>query len=203
MGSLVRRAAGVLCMVAGVCMLVCAGVMVWCNQADQDAALGATSEVAGEVYRAIGETAGDALPAPEDIGEPAMPTVQIDGYDYIGYLELPTVGLTLPVMDSWDYDRLKLAPCRYWGATFSDDLVIAAHNYANHFGPIGSMREGDPVQLVDAAGEVWRYRVALIEVVGPYDVEGMVGADWDLTLFTCTQGGANRVAVRCERVLAW
>ena len=108
-----RRAAGVLCMVAGVCMLVCAGVMVWCNQADQDAALGATSEVAGEVYRAIGETAGDALPAPEDIGEPAMPTVQIDGYDYIGYLELPTVGLTLPVMESWDYDRLKLAPCRY------------------------------------------------------------------------------------------
>lgn len=53
MGSLVRRAAGVLCMVAGVCMLVCAGVMVWCNQADQDAALGATSEVAGEVLSLI------------------------------------------------------------------------------------------------------------------------------------------------------
>lgn len=62
------------------------------------------------------------------------------------------------------------------------------------------MREGDPVQLVDAAGEVWRYRVALIEVVGPYDVEGMVGVDWDLTLFTCTVGGRSRVTVRCVRL---
>ena len=28
----------------------------------------------------------------------------------------------------WDYDRLKIAPCRQFGSTRTDDLVIAAHN---------------------------------------------------------------------------
>ena len=43
-----------------------------------------------------------------------MPTVTIDGYDYIGYVEAPVLGLKLPVMAEWDYDRLKIAPCRRW-----------------------------------------------------------------------------------------
>lgn len=42
-------------------------------------------------------------PAPVD---PTMPTVTIDGYDYIGYVEVPVLGLKLPVMAEWDYDRL-------------------------------------------------------------------------------------------------
>ena len=39
--------------------------------------------------------------------DPNMPTVEIDGY-----LSVPSVGLELPVMAEWDYDRLKTAPCR-------------------------------------------------------------------------------------------
>ena len=30
----------------------------------------------------------------------------------------------------------------------------------------------------------------------------MVTGDWDLTLFTCDEGGGRRVAVRCNRVEA-
>lgn len=256
-GGVLRRVVGAACMLVGVCMLACAGWMLWGNRLDEEAALRVTAGVADEVRLAVGE-AGDAaglsaggagsltMPGGQAVSAArTMPTVQIDGYDYIGYLELPTVGLTLPVMDTWDYERLKLAPCRYWGATFSGDLVIAAHNYTSHFGPIASLQLGDPVQLVDADGTAWRYRVTRVEVLDPYDVAGMVGvadgaggvddavaadgageagaaggaggadatsaADgvaavddgWDLTLFTCTYGGASRVTVRCEQVLAW
>ena len=33
----------------------------------------------------------------------------------------------------------------------------------------------------------------------PSQTEDMLAGDWDLTLFTCTPGAQNRLAVRCLR----
>lgn len=76
---------------------------------------------------------------------PAMTEVEIDGYDYIGYLTIPSLELELPVMSEWDYERLEMAPCRYAGTVQNDDLVIAAHNYSEHFGKISKLSEGEKV----------------------------------------------------------
>lgn len=127
-----------------------------------------------------------------------MPVVQVDGYDYIGTLELPTLGLTLPVMSDWDYPRLKIAPCRYAGSAYQGDLVIAAHNYTNHFGTLKNLKIGDRITFTDSDGNIFSYSVAEIETLDPYAVEDMRSGDWDLTLFTCTVGGQSRVTVRCE-----
>ncbi len=143
-----------------------------------------------------GENAAD-YPDPYD---PAMTEVVIDGYAYIGYLSIPSLGLELPVMSEWDYTRLKIAPCRYSGSTKTDDLVIAGHNYARHFGPIKSMRVGDAVNFTDADGNVFHYEVAGVEVLKGTAVEEMQAGDWDLTLFTCTYGGKSRCALRCHLI---
>lgn len=127
-----------------------------------------------------------------------MPVVQVDGYDYIGTLELPTLGLTLPVMSDWDYPRLKIAPCRYAGSAYQGDLVIAAHNYTNHFGTLKNLKIGDCITFTDSDGNIFSYSVAEIETLDPYAVEDMRSGDWALTLFTCTVGGQSRVTVRCE-----
>lgn len=82
---------------------------------------------------------------------PDMPIMTIDGQEYIGYLELPTLDLSLPVMSQWSYPRLRIAPCRYWGNAYDDTLVILAHNYDRHFGRIKNLAIDDPVQFVDAA----------------------------------------------------
>ena len=63
-----------------------------------------------------------------------MPEVEIDGRSYIGKLVIPLQGLELPVQASWDYPALRVSPCRYAGSAYAGDLVIAAHNYASHFG---------------------------------------------------------------------
>lgn len=127
-----------------------------------------------------------------------MPVVEIDGYDYIGTLELPTLGLKLPVMSDWDYPRLKLAPCRYAGSAYQGNLVIAAHNYTNHFGPIKNLKIGNQITFTDSDGNAFSYSVAEIETLDPYDVDDMLSGSWDLTLFTCTVGGQSRVTVRCD-----
>jgi sortase A len=130
-----------------------------------------------------------------------MPTEQIGDYEYIGELAIPALELELPIISQWDYKALKIAPCRYTGSVYTDDLVIAAHNYATHFGRLKELSVGDEVDFTDLNGETFTYQVAQKEILNPTAVEEMVeNSDWDLTLFTCTIGGKSRVTIRCERV---
>ena len=57
--------------------------------------------------------------------------------------------LALPVMQQWSYPGLKIAPGRYSGSLYTDDLVIAGHNYARHFGPLAQLTVGTEVLFVD------------------------------------------------------
>jgi len=139
------------------------------------------------------------VPDPYD---PTMTVVEIDGYGYIGCLYIPSLGLELPVMSELDTQRLYVAPCRYTGSTKTDDLVIAAHNYTRHFGKLSWLGLGDEVLFVDMDGVTIAYEVVDMQILGPYDVAQMTSGEYDLTLFTCTYGGASRVTVRCDRVPA-
>lgn len=129
-----------------------------------------------------------------------MTITEIDGYGYVGYLSIPAIDLELPVMAKWDYTRLKRSPCRYSGSTKTNDLVICAHNYVRHFGPIRNLSPGDQIFFTDMDGLVWQYEVAVVETLAPTAVEDMTAGGYDLTLFTCTYSGQSRVTVRCDRI---
>lgn len=128
-----------------------------------------------------------------------MPVQTVDGIGYIGVLEIPALELELPVISQWSYPNLKTAPCRYSGSAYLDNLILCGHNYAAHFGKLKLLRQGDAVTLTDMEGNRFVYTVASLETLGPADIEELESGDWDLTLFTCTVGGQNRVAVRCEK----
>ncbi|MGE4277907.1 MAG: sortase, partial [Lawsonibacter sp.] len=125
--------------------------------------------------------------------------VSVEGEDYIGVLDIPALGLSLPVMDNWSDPKLKKAPCRYSGSFLTDDMIIAGHNYKRHFGPLNQLRQGDLITFTDVDGFVYHYQVVAVETLEGTDIEGMKSGNWDLTLFTCTYGGRSRVTVRCER----
>ncbi len=129
-----------------------------------------------------------------------MPTLELNGYRYIGTLEVEDMELSLPVMEEWDYDRLRISPCRFAGNVYDDDLVICAHNYPNHFAPLKFAPLGTQIKFTDAEGTEFCYAVTSIDTVGPNDVETMLHGDWDLTLFTCNTNGQTRCAIRCQRV---
>lgn len=129
-----------------------------------------------------------------------MPVKQIDGNDYIGIISIPAIARELPVFNEWSYPNLKTAPCRYTGTAYLDNMVICAHNYDIHFGSLKYLSYGDAVTFTDMDGNVFTYKVTEIETLDPYAIDEMTTGDWDLTLFTCTIGGATRVTVRCEKV---
>lgn len=142
----------------------------------------------------------EELPVPDYVTAPGkeMPVVRIDGRDYVGTLSLPTLGLELPVISRCSAAGLRAAPCRYTGSAYTGDLVIAAHNYTRHFGRLRELQTGDTVIFTDFDGNVFPYAVGAKEVLPPDAVEEMTCGEWDLSLFTCTPGGANRVTIRCD-----
>ncbi len=133
--------------------------------------------------------------------EMEMPTVEMDGEMYIGTVEIPELGLVLPVMSEWSYPRLKKAPCRFSGSAYTGDLIVIAHNYVSHFGNLKKLRPGATVRFVDMAGNVFCYEVAETEILKPDQIEALQGTDYPLTLLTCTLGGETRVTVRCDKVM--
>jgi len=132
--------------------------------------------------------------------EMEMPTGRYEDQDYIGILEIPAIQLKIPVISEWSYPRLRIAPCRYTGSAYLNNMVIAAHNYDLHFGSLHTLHEGDAVIFTDVDGNRFVYRVEAKETLMPNDVEEMTDSGWDLSLFTCTVGGSYRVTVRCMLV---
>ena len=130
-----------------------------------------------------------------------MPAVETDGRVYVGGVEIPSLGLTLPVLSEWSYANLKIAPCRYAGSCYTDDLVLCAHNYRSHFNALRWVDMGEEVYFTTADGESFRYVIVNRETLDPDETEYLTdpAADWDLTLFTCYVGGATRCVIRCER----
>lgn len=196
-----KRKFGMVLMVLGVMLLAGAlGLFLWNRQKDQ-AADTASQEAIVKVVEVIREHQTAPTVPVELLPEPMrqMTVADIDGHGYIGFISFPTLGLELPVMADWSDAQLKIAPCRYSGSIFTDDLVLMAHNYKKHFGPIRRLKAGDAVIFTDMDGGIYEYRVIAQEVLGPQAVEDMTAGDYDLTLFTCTYGGENRITVRCDR----
>ena len=145
-------------------------------------------------------TAKNEIPDYELNPQMELPTAEIEEETYIGRLSLHSLGLSLPIMDDWDYRKLKIAPCRYTGSPYTGDFIVAGHYYESHFGGLGELQAGDKITFTDMAANSFEYEVMYVELLEDTDVELMKAGEWDLTLFTCTYDTENRITVRAKRI---
>ena len=195
----------------GILMLAAAVLLGGYNLYDEYRAGKSAGAVLEELWQQIPavktpeETSAQEVYLPDDSQLPdysvnpdmEMPEKEIAGDYYIGVLEIPSLGISLPVIGEWDDDALQIAPCRYSGSAYTGNLVIAAHNYQTHFGRIKTLSSGDQVIFTDVKGRSFLYEVAAVETIQSTAVEEVLNEEWDLTLFTCTIDGFERVAVHC------
>lgn len=197
-----KASPGVICVLLGVVLLLAALGLYGYNRWE-DAQAGAEAQtVVQDLQEKVVEQTQSAASAPAiDTSslDPELPVVELDGYEYVGYVSIPAIGIDLPVMSEWSYPRLKIAPCRQFGSSRTDDLVIAAHNYESHFGKLTSLTAGDSVTFTDMDGIVNEYVVNKVEVLDPHSVEEVEHSGYALVLYTCTYGGKTRVTVFCDR----
>ncbi|MBQ1463664.1 MAG: sortase [Ruminococcus sp.] len=197
---------GDLLVILGLTMMCSASALFLNNSFDSRSA----QKLAGEKLPAVkqlieercqGSTAEEVPPednTTNDTLPETVPVAMIDGYSYNGCLAIPSLDLELPVMDSWSMELLNIAPCRYSGSAKTGDMVIAGHNFASSFGKLKDISREDDVYFTDMDGVTYHYKVRDIEIVEPDAVDYMVNSDWDLSLYTCTYSGKQRLTVRCS-----
>lgn len=205
-----RKSKGNILIGLGILMIMAAIGIAGYNIWDSNRASEASAKITEQLIVDIQNKVEEEKPATPYVDpNTPMPVEEIDGYEYIGILEIPSEGLSLPVMNEWDYARLKISPCRFTGSYYADDLVICAHNFSRHLGPLLQIGIGEDVYFTSVEGLTIHYIITNRETVEPTAVEQMIEnkrnsetslLDWDMTLFTCNLGGQTRCAVRCSRV---
>lgn len=203
-----RKAIGIGCVILGVfCLIVSVGFVLF-NHLEDKKAQETSQVVLHSAQHAIQEQDIPSQPPIEETDQsvpkaeteelnPEMSTISVDGYDCIGILSIPVLELELPIFTGWSYEKLKIAPCHYYGSYISGDFVIAGHNYKAHFGRLSELQPQDLIIFTDAEGTIHQYEVSLLETLTANATKEMISSGFDLSLYTCTPGGSNRVTVRC------
>lgn len=192
-----RKAIGIGCVILGVvCLIVSVGFVIF-NHLEDKKAQETSQVVLHSAQHAIEETDQSVPKAETEELNPEMSTIIVDGYDCIGILSIPVLELELPIFTGWSYEKLKIAPCHYYGSYISGDFVIAGHNYKAHFGRLSELQPQDLIIFTDAEGTIHQYEVFLLETLTANATKEMISSGFDLSLYTCTPGGSNRVTVRC------
>ncbi len=218
-----RKKIGVICILLGVCCLLTAIGFVIHNRCEEESGAVNSQILLENVQQVMqrmtppteapaqsvpteptelenAQPSEDPVQIPQETLPQEMPTVPVGDYASIGILSIPVLELELPVLADWSGEKLKAAPCRYYGSYYGSDFVIAGHNYAAHFGKLSHLQTGDLILFTDVTGTVRCYEVVLLETLAATATEEMITSGFDLSLYTCTLGGANRVTVRCNLI---
>ena len=175
---------------AGALLLLAGALLAGQNLLTERRAARQTADLLAAVETRIAAPAD--LPAPEGTGDPWA------GYEVIGVVGLPDLGLSLPVLADYTQDLLAVAPCRYTDdlALEPGQLVVAGHNYRTHFGRLGELAPGSRITWQNLDGVTYTYTVTEVTEIDAGDREALEQGDWDLTLFTCDVTRTRRILVR-------
>ena len=201
-----RKVFGICCIVLGICCLIASVGFIAYNKWEAENAQNASQNLLQDVRESMQDSDSTPESSKEESAEfpvdvpQEMLTTQVDGYDCIGVLSIPVLEIELPVLTDWSYAKLKIAPCHYFGSFYEKNFVIAAHNYQTHFGRLSELQAGDLILFADISGSVHCYEVVLLETLPANATEDMITSGFDLSLYTCTPGGASRVTVRCNTI---
>ena len=139
------------------------------------------------------------ISVPTEAADGTMPTRTANGMNIVGVVSIPTLEIEVPVAAEWSYENLRKCACWYSGTAKDGRLIIMAHNYGRHFGDLKNIKADDEVQFLDVNGTMYRYNVTEIEKLSKHELDKLTASKSDLTLFTCTYSGQNRIVVRCTK----
>ena len=129
----------------------------------------------------------------------------------MGYVEIPKIGVTLPIYHGTENSTLEKGVGHLLGSSLpvggeSTHAVLTAHSgmaSQKMFSDLDLLKTGD-VFYQDVLGERLAYQVDQIKTVLPYDTTylGITGGEDYCTLVTCTPFGVNthRLLVRGSRI---
>ena len=181
--------------ILGICLILCGAGLLLVQQLRINGARKTARETAAAIEAILPErTAG----IPDSYTDLSMPVLEFGGEDYIGILELPAFGVTLPVGSEWDSGKVGSYPCRFWGSVNDASLVIGGADQRGQLDFCDRIDLGATVKVTDMTGAEFRYSVARVDRSKEARTQWLCDENYDLTLFARSAASFEYIAVRCE-----
>lgn len=129
-----------------------------------------------------------------------LKSYKIDNNYYVGIIEIPSIEITLPVINDSSERSLLIAPGVYVGTPYEPNFVICGHNRITFFSKIKNLTIDDEVYFMDLDGNIFEYKVALKDIIPQENIDEMINSGYDLTLFTCNYDETQRVTLRLNKI---
>lgn len=134
-------------------------------------------------------------------------SVTASGQEYytVAIVNIPSLGVNYPILNTTTDELLKISPCYFWGPSPNEpgNFCIVGHNYRNSkfFSKVPTLENGDIIELTNLKGETLKYSVYDKYVVSPEDVSctsQRTNGKTEITLITCTNDSSQRVIVKAR-----
>ena len=136
-------------------------------------------------------------------------SVTSSGQEYytVAIVNIPSIGVNYPILNTTTDELLKISPCYFWGPKPNEvgNYCIVGHNYRNtkFFSKVPNLTNGDIIELTDLKGRTVKYSVYDKYVVEPTDVSctsQRTNGETEITLITCTNDSSQRVVVKARAI---
>ena len=136
-------------------------------------------------------------------------SVTSSGQEYytVAIINIPSIGVNYPILNTTTDELLKISPCYFWGPKPNEvgNFCIVGHNYRNSkfFSKVPTLKTGDIIEITDLKGRTIKYSVYDKYVVDPSDVSctsQRTNGDKEITVITCTNDSSQRVIVKAKEV---
>lgn len=137
-------------------------------------------------------------------------SVTESGQEYytVAVINIPSIGVTYPVLNTTTDELLKISPTKFWGPEPNEvgNLCIVGHNYRNtkFFSKVPTLNIGNTLEITDLTGRIIVYEIYDKYVVDPADVactSQRTNGMKEVTLITCTNDNAQRVIIKAREVV--
>lgn len=153
--------------------------------------------------QAITEKAERLMPAlqdrvPEERGNNIMGSMEIDGINIIGLIEVPKYSSKLPVRSAWSTSAAATMPCRFTGSIYDCSLIIGTSDEEGLWSFAGELEINDRLILTDMEGGRYSYSVSEIDHSDNADLETVQSDDADLTIFVKLSLSMEYIIIHCK-----
>ena len=179
----------------GVCLLFAGGLILVSWQWNIHSSIEKSEEYVKTIKTLIPRPQGAVL---EERNNNALPSLTVDGKDFVGIIEMPRYESALPVGADWG--NLTKYPRRFDGSIYNGTLQIGATTQKGQYDFYREISVGDTVIFTDVEGNRYTYAVTNLRYEKHADQTALNREESELTLFIKNVYDFEYLIVSCDIV---
>ena len=179
----------------GACLLVIAAVVLLSWQWGIHRSQQKAANYVQIIRTLIPEPQGATL---EERRDNTMSVLSVEGTNFLGILEIPKYGSSLPVCADWG--EVSKYPCRLSGSIYNSSIQIGATSQKGQYNFYREISVGDSVFFTDMEGNRFTYEITDVRYEKHADQTALQQKDAALTVFVKNVYSFESIIVSCNSV---